>query len=100
MKRPSISSVIIFSIFIIIKSFKFENPNLLEECIRTSQSIYNLRIFIPIYIILLLGSIFFLISIKRDYKSRILDIFLVSPIIINGIYLICRLAINSTIWME
>ena len=97
--KPSLSSLILISIFFWIRPSRFSNIQGTYEQNRFFDHIYNWEIFIPIFYTLLLFAVYEVYKYRKQLIMNVLSIVLVSPIILFKIYFLARISYNwITIW--
>ncbi len=94
MKFPTIGSIMIPIIYIIIISFKINGKNLDERCLRIVEHQYNNKVALPIFVILILLSILTILKYKREIRNRIFDIILVCPILFHVLFFVISMVFN------
>jgi len=82
-KFPTIGSIMIPILYIIIISFKINAKNLDERCLRIVEHQFNNKVALPVFVMLILLSIFTIIKYKKELRNRIFDIILICPILFH-----------------
>ena len=84
LKPPSLISVLIFVIFIVlIKNSFLIDIGINPECIRYFKYKYNWGVFIPIFYSLLFFSILEIFRVRKKLKENILSILFMLPVLLN-----------------
>jgi len=94
MKFPTIGSIMILILYIIINSFKINAKNLDERCIRIVEHQFNNKVALPIFVMLILLSIFTILKFKKEIRKRIFDIILICPILLHVLFFIINMIFN------
>lgn len=98
-KVPSLTSFLIFFIFLVIRPGKFNTIEGSYECVRFFNGVYNWNIFLPIFYVLLLFSLLELWRIRNSLKENIFTVILIAPVILFKLYFLINLLANAFIWI-
>ncbi len=96
-KIPTIGSLLIFVIFIMHRTFYFDD-SLSFECHRKATSIYNSSLGLPISIVLLVAAILSAYNFRKEIKNRIFDYLLISIVFVNFLGVMMKVFIGIIGW--
>lgn len=83
---PTIGSILIFFLYWIVIRFSFKVPNLNADCFRLFQDQYDNKVGLPVFLMLLLASLFTMYSYRNQIRNRWMDYLLISPVLIHIIF--------------
>jgi|GEM_PF-2377243 len=91
---PAIGSVLVMVIYVLHQRFHFDAREISIECYREAHQTYNLGIYLPVQMVLLLAAFLTMYIYRKELKTRILDYILVSPLVIHFLYFMFGLIRN------
>lgn len=91
MKKPTLISILLFVIFLIINRFQFDDLEGSFENIRYFHGIYNWKIYIPINYILLLFSLIEIWNLRKKLKLNILSLLFLTPIVLREVSFLVKI---------
>ena len=94
MKIPTLSSIVILIIFIIVIKFDFDYKEIEPICYRKVFNQVNWKMINPILFALLMCSIVEIYNSFKDFKNNYLNAVLVAPVLLSFIYWFFNIILN------
>lgn len=98
MKKPTLSSILILAVFVIVVKFDFDYSNMDVICYRKSYGEVNWKMINPILIILLIGSCTELYLAYKESKTDYLSALFVAPVLLMFFYWVAKLVFNAVMY--
>lgn len=83
---PAIGSILVFFLYWIVIRFNFNGPKLDADCLRLFQDQYDNKVSLPVFLMLLLASLFTMYYYRNQIRNRWMDYLLISPIVFHVIF--------------